>query len=394
MEKTSDHFAAQSKQSLILIVDDQPANQILMQKYMEMMGYKSIVAGTGLEAVEMVKPNRPDLIIMDVMMPKMNGFEATKIIKDDPETSGIPVIIMTSLDSEEDRVQGIESGADDFITKPFNEATLRARVKSLLRIGSYNRTIQNQFLRLQKELEMARILQRSILPDKNVTFPELKISHSYIPCSELGGDFYSILPVHNNNHIGFFIADVLGHGVQASLVTMILKTLFDSYKDSVIDPAETLTNINSDLFSMLNNSVTFATACYLVVNTENHTICYSTAGHPPGFLIRRDSNEIIHLKTRGSVIGAFEKMNLESQEIEIFPGDTVFLYTDGLGENFNNKEDEFGLEILPEILQKNSSKSPQEIIAEVMKSLKDFSKTDFFDDDINIICFQYSPETF
>jgi len=380
----------EKKNATILVVDDQHVNQILMQKYVEIMGHSCLIAGTGEEAIEIVRTKNPDLIIMDVMMPGMNGFEATRIIKDNPDSSSIPVIIMTALDSTEDKLQGIESGADDFITKPFNELTLKARVKSLLRIGEYNKTIQKQYRRLQKELEMARILQHSILPNKKIKFRGLDISHKYLPCSELGGDFYSITSL-DENKIGFFIADVLGHGVQASLVTMILKTLFDGQAVKTINPSEILKDINYNLYTLLNNSVSFATACYLIADVDRQTIHYSTAGHPPGFLIRKGNGEITEIKTRGSVIGAFGEMDLESCETQMNPGDTVFLYTDGLAEVFNDSEDEFGLHVLPDLLKESRNDTPEQIIENVLLNLKEFSGKDSYEDDINIICFQYNP---
>src|SRR5215472_7203920 len=118
----------------ILIVDDEPNNVDLLEQELEGLGYSTLSAANGAEALAMVKASPPDLVLLDVMMPVMDGFEACRILKDSDETRFIPVIIMTALDAIEDRVKGIEAGADDFLTKPVDERELLARIETSLRL--------------------------------------------------------------------------------------------------------------------------------------------------------------------------------------------------------------------------------------------------------------------
>ncbi len=136
----------------ILIVDDVPVNVQLLKTHLEAMGYQTLAAEDGLEALEKARSERPDLILLDVMMPKLNGFEVCRTLKQDERTQFIPIIMVTALNDVEDRIRGIEAGADDFISKPFNKLELLARVKSLLRLKQLHDELEEKL----KELEEAR----------------------------------------------------------------------------------------------------------------------------------------------------------------------------------------------------------------------------------------------
>jgi DNA-binding response OmpR family regulator len=118
----------------ILIVDDSPFNVDLLEQELEDLGYATLTASNGQEAVDLVHAEKPDLVLLDVMMPIMDGFEACRLLKEDEATRLTPIIIMTALDRLEDRIKGIEAGADDFLTKPYNEQELIARIRTALRM--------------------------------------------------------------------------------------------------------------------------------------------------------------------------------------------------------------------------------------------------------------------
>lgn len=151
-------MARNSKSRTILVVDDLPVNIQLLRTYLSAEGYQVISAKDGAEAIEQVQENHPDLILLDVMMPKINGFEVCKIIKSNKDTNFIPVILVTALNELEDKVKGIDYGADDFITKPFNKVELLTRVKSLLRIKLLNDELNDKVIELQKTKEKLRQL--------------------------------------------------------------------------------------------------------------------------------------------------------------------------------------------------------------------------------------------
>jgi diguanylate cyclase (GGDEF)-like protein len=146
------------KGAKILIVDDIAANIQLQRAYLTVLGYDTIVARNGEEALEKVYQEKPDLILLDVMMPKLNGFETCRRLKDNNETRYIPIIMVTALNEIEDKMRGIEAGADDFISKPFNKLELLARVKSLLRIKHLHNELQQKIEELEKAQERLREL--------------------------------------------------------------------------------------------------------------------------------------------------------------------------------------------------------------------------------------------
>ncbi len=151
-------MAQNSKSKTILVVDDVPVNVHLLKTYLSTEGYNVITARDGEEAIDQVRNHHPDLVLLDVMMPKLNGYEVCRIIKNDRRTNFIPVIMVTALNEVEDKVKGMEAGADDFISKPFNKLELLVRVRSLLRIKYLNDALSEKLVELQRAKEELRQL--------------------------------------------------------------------------------------------------------------------------------------------------------------------------------------------------------------------------------------------
>ncbi len=147
----------------ILVVDDQDLNLRLIEAILAPMGYAVFLARDGLESLEMTKRISPDLILLDVMMPKLNGFEVTRKLKTEEETRGIPIVIVTSLNDVEDRVRALEYGADDFLSKPVEATELRARVKSLLKVKAYNDHLKQYQKSLEKEVAVKTVKLKEAL---------------------------------------------------------------------------------------------------------------------------------------------------------------------------------------------------------------------------------------
>jgi len=147
---------------VILVVDDQPQNNELLEAYLAPQGYEIIKATNGEEALAKLAANEIDLILLDVMMPGMDGFEVTRRIRRDEKNRLMPVIIVTALQETEDRINGIKAGCDDYITKPFDKRELLARVQSLLKIKEYNDLMSNYRKELESEVvKMTEELKQS-----------------------------------------------------------------------------------------------------------------------------------------------------------------------------------------------------------------------------------------
>src|SRR5277367_6817481 len=203
-------MALTSVQKTILIVDDTPINIGVISGALKDT-YATKVATNGEKAIAIASGvEKPDLILLDVMMPEMDGYEVCRRLKANPETSDIPVIFLTGQTQADDETKGFEVGAVDYIHKPFSNAVVKARVRTHLMLRDANAQIAKQLLAINIELEMARQIQLSILPRSTPKIAGLIIVASYIPMTSVAGDFYDFIIV-DDKHVGILVADVSGH---------------------------------------------------------------------------------------------------------------------------------------------------------------------------------------
>ena len=189
-----------------------------------------------MRRLDIVEKDAPDLILLDINMPKMDGFEVVKRIRADKATEFIPIVMITALrDTRENRIRSIEAGADDFIEKPFDSLEVLARVRSLLRIKEYQDTLAKHNARLEEELQMARSIQEILIPQNGVQeLSGFRIASRCCPEMAVGGDFFDVWEVAPNR-LGVFISDVMGHGVSAAFVTVFIKTILAEFQELVAD---------------------------------------------------------------------------------------------------------------------------------------------------------------
>src|SRR5262252_3518368 len=207
---------------VLLLVDDDPenieiVNSILGEKY------EIRVAKNGVKALELANTEpTPGLILLDVIMPHMDGYEACKHLKEDAKTRDIPVIFLTGKTDVADETRGFEVGAVDYIHKPFSPPVVKARVRTHLMLREAREELSRQLVAINNELEMARQIQLSILPHEIPTVPGLEITARYVPMSSVAGDFYDFILV-DSERVGLLVADVSGHGLPAALIASMLQ---------------------------------------------------------------------------------------------------------------------------------------------------------------------------
>jgi sigma-B regulation protein RsbU (phosphoserine phosphatase) len=349
---------------------------------LEKEGYKVSCAYNGREALDIVKNEQPDLVLSDVIMPELDGFEFCKRVKNDDKLMNIPIVLITSLSSSEDKVKGLESGCDDFLSKPINDIELVARVRSLLKLKDYTDELAIKNITFQKEIQLAGKVQEKIIPSSAPDLKAFDIDFIYIPCYSVGGDFFYFFK-YSDSKLGVFLADVVGHGIQAALITMILKTLLDNFLKEKKDPVDLLHELNSQLISILGGKFTYVTAMFAILDAESNEITYSSAGHPAGFLYR--DGEVNFLKTKGYVMGLFENAVFKNSTAELKPGDKILLYTDGAFEAEDEDYNIFGDERLLSTFKRNGGKRPKEINTEIINELENFVGDKMFSDDVNLI---------
>ena len=349
--------------ALILIVEDSATQALKLQHLLERHDYRVIAAPNGRLALETLAKNRPTLVITDINMPEMDGYELCRRIKDDRTLQALPVILLTSLSDPKDILKGLECGADNFIVKPYDEEFLLSRIQYVLTnwelrqnggtdateiyfaghryqltsdrihsidllLSTYETAVhknlelskakakleeQAEELReknaqMKEDLAMARELQAAFLPRHYPVFPAdaspersgIHFCHRYFTTTELGGDFFDILALSDTEG-GVLICDVMGHGVRAALVTAIVRGIVEEMKPIAHDPGKFLTELNHSLCAVLKQTVTplFATAFYVVVDLGRRELRYANAGHPVAFHLRRSAGVLEPLTLEG-----------------------------------------------------------------------------------------------
>jgi serine phosphatase RsbU (regulator of sigma subunit) len=357
----------------ILIVDDTPANIQTLSGILKEKGYQLSVATNGMQALQVLEKVHPDLILLDVMMPEMDGFEACRQIKKSESLRNIPIIFLTAKTETADIVEGFEVGAVDYVAKPFNAHELLARINTHLSIDHLRRTLaekNEELARAQKrEREMAYRVQAQLIP---LTMPEVsgwEFAANWQPAREVSGDFYDF--ISNKDSQGIIIADVSGKGMPAALFMASTRSIVRAKATTSLTPAESLTQANSLICADAARGM-FVTVFYAEINPEKRLLTYVNCGHNPPYWYRANHRDVSELAPTGSVMGMIPTLQCIQEQIEIGKGDLILLYTDGITEAFNENEQEFGDERLKAIVTSNAQKSPKEILSEIQTQLEIF----------------------
>jgi phosphoserine phosphatase RsbU/P len=321
----------------ILLVDDAPANIQVANSILKDT-YKVRIATNGEKALELARTKPlPDLVLLDIEMPGMDGYEVCTRLKADRETREIPVIFLTGKTEAEDETRGFGVGAVDYVHKPFSPAVVLARVQTHLALRGAREQLAEQLLAIRRELELARTIQMSILPREVPKIEGLDIAVRYIPMTSVAGDFYDFIPV-DGKRFGALVADVSGHGVPAALVASMLKIALGAQAPNASDPAKVLTGLNEALCGKFDTH--FVTAAYLWVDMEAGTVDYAGAGHPP--LLFGGARGTRTVQKNGLFLGMFPKAKYAAVRETLGDGERILAYTDGIPEAKNAAAEEFG----------------------------------------------------
>jgi phosphoserine phosphatase RsbU/P len=380
----------QVDQKTVLVVDDAPANIQIVNSILKDI-YKIRIATNGSKALELVKVTPlPDLILLDVVMPEMDGYEVCTRLKLDPETRDIPVIFLTGQTEVEDETKGFDVGAVDYIHKPFSPAVVKARVQTHLALRGIRQQLAQQLLTIQKELETARQIQLSILPSTVPKIAGLDIAARYVPMTSVAGDFYDFIVV-DEEHIGVLVADVSGHGMPAALIASMIKIAFSSQVSHAADPALVLLGLNEALCGKFEHH--FVTAAYVFIDVQNRTLTYAGAGHPP--LLLWGPEGVRSVEENGLFLGKFSFATYTSTKLPLTPGDRILLYTDGIPETTNPAGEEFGADGFRQFLEnEHSTTSATQFADQLLEELSRWSareSSDDLDDDMTIVAIHLAP---
>ena len=325
----------------ILIVDDDLDILELLKMNLEPEGYNVRTANDGESAVQSASMNPPDLILLDVMMPHKDGFQVIEELKNIEHTKNVPVILVTARGQTEDKVLGLDTGADDYITKPFDLREVTARVEAVLGrtrpikyINPLMHAMGDKFSeeglqQLAGHLQAAAAIQKKLLPEQAPSFEGFDIATLLQSSTSVSGDFYDFIPL-NETQIGLVLGDVKGNGIPAALLMVMIRTALRLLCHEEDTPASILKRIN-DLVVRDTEADLFATMVYGILDITNSTFTYSNGGHCYPFHWK-NRRKMGVLKTEGMLIGAFEEATFSSDVCSLSPGDILVFYTDGITE--------------------------------------------------------------
>ncbi|HEY1337573.1 MAG TPA: SpoIIE family protein phosphatase [Bryobacteraceae bacterium] len=354
----------------VLIVDDSPTNAELVQGILESEGFRVLAAADGPEGFAISCREKPDLILLDVVMPGENGFETCARLKSTAATADIPIIFLSALDDVKSKVLGLKVGGVDYISKPVYGEEVLARVRVHLRIRETNRALIAEH---RSRLAALGNAQRGILV-RPEDLPEASFAVYYKPLEEAGGDFYDVAAV-DAEQFGYFAADVSGHGVSASFLTSAIKALLRQYSGPLYSPEDAMRGIDSVMRQMLGEDQ-YLTACYARVNQRTRRLSVVSAGHPPLVVVRR-SGTVQAVEMDSDPLGVFSSVVLQRKDLPVARGDRFFLYTDGIIESTPGAARRAGLERLMDVCARHRAATladlPRLIVSDLRPSAADIA---------------------
>lgn len=370
----------------ILIVDDSEENLSILVGGLK-SEYRLSAVKSGENALKTAVRNPPDLVLLDIILPGMDGYEVCRRLRKMPETAEVPIMFLSSLEDLQNKVIGFEAGANDYLTKPFDMLEVRARVHSLLKVKAYNDAVKEH---IAGELKTAHEIQMGMLPHN---FSELEkafnveISAVLLPAYEVGGDLYGV-QTSERNRLTVFLGDVSGKGIPASLFMVRAISIAGLLSRESYEPKLILSKLNNELcadnpYSMF---VTFLCADY---NPDTGILTVANAGQCRPVLMRKGCPPIWAVSELGTALGLEPGLKFEQTKIRLQSGDALLFYTDGVSEALNSDDDVYGSDRIIRDLNKFSSESASAITAGLLQKVHSFAGKVSQSDDIAILTLRF-----
>ena len=386
------------EKSKILVVDDDDNIRQLLEINLANEGYEVISASNGKEALDQAFTHLPNLVILDRMMPVMDGMEACKKLRENSSTSEIPIIMVTALRETIDKVTGLTIGADDYITKPFDPDEVVARVGTMLRRSKRTeylnplmsvlgkRFTEGDIKMLGQDLQVAHDIQMGLVPREYPELAGIDIGAKIVPARVVGGDFYDFILLEDGR-IGFIIGDISGKGISAAMIMVMVRSVLRAFIMEGYSLRESLLKLN-DFMCKDTDAGRFLTLSYIILDPMGgERICFGRAGHYSPIKYNVGSKEHQFLYTKGMPLGLIKtgerKGNeeiFEEKESVLNSGEIVIMFTDGVSESMNKDRDIFGEENVVKIVSENASLDSSELAEAIYKGADEYSEGELQDD--------------
>jgi sigma-B regulation protein RsbU (phosphoserine phosphatase) len=380
-------------QSRILVVDDNDDNRYTLTLYLDLEGYSNVeIAHDGEEAITLLKEKSYDLVLLDVMMPKVDGYQVLSWMKDAKLVDDLPVIMISALNEIDSIVRCIELGALDYLMKPFNPVLLKARVTSSLEKKRLRDEINAYLARLTEELEAARSLQLGMVPQ---VFPPptpeqpIDVFATMEPAREVGGDLYDFFYCPDGT-LCFLVGDVSGKGMPAALFMARTRSLIRLAAELMRTPDGTtagagdiVKRVNRELCQN-NNEMMFVTLFLGMLQPTTGALSFCNAGHNPPYLTADRGVQAIE-GAKGTVLGVDDRADYATGTMTVAAGATIYLYTDGVTEAADPNNALFSEERLEALLRDATPSCSADLVNLVAAAVRDFAAGAEQSDDITMM---------
>ncbi len=380
----------------ILVVDDNELNRDMLARRLERSGFTVDTADGGHSGLERIVSGDYQLIMLDIMMPDIDGLTVLKRTREIYSKTELPVIMATAKDEGSDIAEALSLGANDYVTKPLDFKVVRARVENVLGYAQAVAELTRTNERMNRDLEAAARVQASLLPGEPIDIKGAEFIWQYRPCDELAGDGLNVYK-RDNEHVVMYVMDVSGHGVASALlsvsVTHHLSQMIrnrqsaaddESCDSNLISPASLARNLNT-LFPMEAVGRHYFTFLYGVLNVKKRTFCFVSAGAPGPLVVHADGSADIH-DVPAVPIGMFPDSEYEDTLIELQQGDRLYLHTDGLYEERNpGTREQFGRDRMRTELCAASTDPFVKSLDGLFQSIISWRGSDLLSDDIAVL---------
>jgi phosphoserine phosphatase RsbU/P len=364
----------------ILVADDDRMARRMLKLLLGSGGYNLVFAESGQEALSQARALRPDLVLLDVDMPDIHGYEVCRQLRNDPVLAEVPVMMVTALTDREARIRGIEAGADDFISKPFDHVELAARVRTITRLNRYRRVQEGQ--RLAHQIEMAATVQQLLLPRQAPDLPELEIVSRYRPAGQVGGDYYDL--VMRGRQLYFVVADVSGHGLASALFMASARSALRALIPWTRDVLQLADAINHRIVEDAGDSGMFLTGVIGCYDPDDDSVMIVNCGHPEPIL-RRANGDSETVPATAAPFGLMDQLGAEAVRMFLSPGDVLTLCTDSVIEAARPSGELFGYARLQDVLAGRATGTLETMADAVLDSLRRFTGSAALEDDLTLL---------
>ncbi len=369
----------------ILLVDDSPANLRLLSQILSERGYGVRAVTSGPRALASAELTPPDLILLDIRMPDMDGYDVCQQLKANPRTADIPILFISALDDIQDKMRAFSAGGVDYITKPFQLEEVIARVETHLALRRLQRNLESANQRMEQELALAAQVQASFMQR---TLPEAagwQLAVALVPARLTSGDFYDVVRLPAGK-LALLIADVVDKGVGAALYMAMSCALLRAYTGEHPDSPDLACQAVNKRLLEYATADQFVTVFLGILDPESGRLVYSNAGHnPPILLHAAESDQVVLLRNTGMPLGVEESALWPAQQVQMAPGDVLVLYTDGVTDAENVDGAWYELSRLTAVVKSNRGGTAQALRDSILDDVQRFTRGAAQADDMALV---------